>query len=41
MTTHIINATKFFKGLRQEFKTSLTMKDYFQQLKQMGHESAK
>jgi hypothetical protein len=41
MTTHIINAKKFFNGLRQEFKSSLTMKDYFQQLKQLGVEGSK
>lgn len=41
LTTNIINAKKFLNGIRETYNTSLTMKYYFQQLKQLGVEGSK
>merc|ERR1711957_980934 len=41
ITTNIINAKKFFNGIRQNYNSSLTMKYYYQQLKQLGVEGSK
>jgi hypothetical protein len=36
LTTHIISSKKLIESLREKFDTSMTMKEYFTQIKQLG-----